>query len=142
MSGTTEGAVPAGYSPGLRRGNAMIVSSRTPGGMPNRCPVCEKEICIEPSTPTGDAPCPHCGCLLWFVNLPRGVRLYKHEDISPRKRELIEGLLSSGLQETLAIVEFLMEAEEDLGIEVAEAEREKIKTLEDLIDFILRNLPD
>ena len=44
-----------------------IPSSRTPEGTPNRCPVCQAVICIEPSTPPGDAPCPHCGHLLWFA---------------------------------------------------------------------------
>lgn len=46
----------------------MRVSSRTPEGDPQRCPVCGKETRTEPSeTPTRDAPCPHCGQLLWFA---------------------------------------------------------------------------
>jgi mannitol/fructose-specific phosphotransferase system IIA component (Ntr-type) len=44
----------------------MNPSTRTPEGQPNRCPVCGKPVVIEPSQPPGDAPCPHCGCLLWF----------------------------------------------------------------------------
>jgi hypothetical protein len=47
----------------------MIISSRTPEGDPNRCVVCGNELQIEPSATTGnigDAPCPHCGCLVWF----------------------------------------------------------------------------
>lgn len=44
----------------------MNISSRTPEGEPNRCPVCGKAVRIEPSRPPGDAPCPHCGHLLWF----------------------------------------------------------------------------
>jgi hypothetical protein len=28
--------------------------------------VCGAHICIEPSCPPGDAPCPACGCLVWF----------------------------------------------------------------------------
>jgi acyl carrier protein len=35
-----------------------------------------------------------------------------------------------------------MEIEEELGINITDAEQEKIKTLEDLIDFLLGNLPD
>ncbi|HVW38613.1 MAG TPA: PTS sugar transporter subunit IIA [Pirellulales bacterium] len=42
------------------------ISSRTPEGAPNRCPVCGNSFCIQPSTPPGDAPCPHCGSLAWF----------------------------------------------------------------------------
>lgn len=45
----------------------MIISSRTPEGRPNLCPVCGAAIEVEPSDPAGDAPCPHCGNLLWFT---------------------------------------------------------------------------
>ena len=44
----------------------MTISSRTPEGRPNHCPVCGHELMIEPSIPPGDAPCPTCGHLLWF----------------------------------------------------------------------------
>jgi hypothetical protein len=46
-----------------------MISTRTPEGMPNRCPVCQNEIKIEPSRPTLDGPCPHCGHLLWFAEM-------------------------------------------------------------------------
>jgi hypothetical protein len=48
----------------------MLPSSRTPEGLPQQCSVCGNEVHIEPSTPPGDAPCPFCGCLLWFVVTP------------------------------------------------------------------------
>jgi hypothetical protein len=48
----------------------MLPSSRTPEGLPHRCSVCGNEVRIEPSTPPGDAPCPFCGCLLWFAAAP------------------------------------------------------------------------
>jgi anti-sigma B factor antagonist len=44
----------------------MSISSRTPDGEANRCPICGNAVCIEPSKDTRDAPCPHCGHLLWF----------------------------------------------------------------------------
>lgn len=43
----------------------MDVSTRTPEGFPSRCPICGKDVIINPSVPPGDAPCPHCGSLLW-----------------------------------------------------------------------------
>ncbi len=46
--------------------DVMEPSTRTPEGEPNRCPVCGKPLKIDPSRPPGDAPCPHCGHLLWF----------------------------------------------------------------------------
>ena len=45
----------------------MTISSRTPEGTPNQCPACGDKVKIVPSTPTGDAPCPSCGSLLWFI---------------------------------------------------------------------------
>jgi hypothetical protein len=50
----------------------MNISSRTPEGDPNRCPVCGVDSRLDPSRPPGDAPCPACGCLLWFP--PASVR--------------------------------------------------------------------
>src|SRR5689334_16165594 len=44
----------------------MNPSTRTPEGESNRCPICGKQVVVEPSRPADDAPCPHCGCLLWF----------------------------------------------------------------------------
>lgn len=58
----------------------MEPSSRTPEGEPNHCPVCGKEVRIEPSRPPGDAPCPHCGHLLWFdPSVPEGTELPRRE---------------------------------------------------------------
>jgi hypothetical protein len=42
------------------------IASRTPEGEPNACPICGASVVIEPSLPSGDAPCPCCGVLLWF----------------------------------------------------------------------------
>jgi hypothetical protein len=58
----------------------MKPSSRTPEGEPNLCPVCGNEVRLEASQPAGDAPCPHCGHLLWFWSV--------HNDDSPDGRRL------------------------------------------------------
>src|SRR2546423_1698186 len=57
-----------GTSPRIscKRMGGMNISSRTPEGEPNHCPVCGSEVRTEPSRPLGDAPCPVCGTLLWF----------------------------------------------------------------------------
>jgi hypothetical protein len=44
----------------------MVISSRTPEGEDNHCPVCDNVLRLEPSRPPGDAPCPCCGVLVWF----------------------------------------------------------------------------
>lgn len=42
----------------------MKSSSPLPHGRPNRCPVCKKEVRLEPSWPAGETRCPNCGQLL------------------------------------------------------------------------------
>ena len=54
----------------------MNVSSRTPEGRWNACPLCGHEVRIEPSLDFGDAPCPHCGSLLYFLSKGDEARLY------------------------------------------------------------------
>lgn len=55
----------------------MESSSRTPEGSPLFCALCGKESNIDPSLPTGDATCPHCGHLAWLgpaANSGRSIR--------------------------------------------------------------------
>ena len=54
----------------------MTISSRTPEGLPNHRPVCDSDVCIEPSVLIGDATCPNCGSLLWFLNVETTTRVY------------------------------------------------------------------
>lgn len=119
----------------------MNISSRTPEGTPNECPVCQKNLCIEPSSAFGDAPCPHCGTLLWFVKSPSGIRVFDQKDIPLRKQALIGVLASLWSRDSLDRVEFLMKLEE-LGIEIEEEELARIETLDEFIDFLIYHLPD
>ena len=43
----------------------MTISSRTPEGLPSRCPLCGAATNLEYSDPGDDATCPNCGHLLW-----------------------------------------------------------------------------
>lgn len=45
----------------------MTISSRTPEGPPGSCPLCTASVVVEPSVFFGDATCPRCGQLLWFI---------------------------------------------------------------------------
>jgi hypothetical protein len=67
----------------------VVASSRTPEGTPNRCPVCKQAIQIEPSLPFGDAPCPNCGCLLWFVSADSDIRFFPFEASAPLRERVI-----------------------------------------------------
>lgn len=84
----------------------MNPPTRTPEGQPHRCPVCGKQVVIEPSQPAGDAPCPHCGSLLWFVKTDglekaQGFRKFSITDPSIRTKAqaltaIIDRLIESG----------------------------------------------
>jgi hypothetical protein len=58
----------------------MIISSRTPEGSPNLCPICGRVVRIEPSRPYGDAPCPSCGTLLLLSQVDRFARFFIREE--------------------------------------------------------------
>jgi mannitol/fructose-specific phosphotransferase system IIA component (Ntr-type) len=74
-------------------------STRTPEGQPNECPICGNAVVIEPSSPAGEAPCPNCGCLLWFLDSPGNPHLYGFHQFSiselsvRTKREALAAIL-------------------------------------------------
>ena len=69
------------------------ISSRTPEGLPNHCPICDASICIEPSMPSGDATCPNCGTLLWFFETPAGLQFLDSRTITTLKEKIEEELI-------------------------------------------------
>jgi acyl carrier protein len=71
-----------------------IISSRTPEGSPGRCPVCGRHL--EVSIPFGNAPCPNCGSLLWYLNSGDEV-LYIDEEVGIRLRRKLRTLLAQQL---------------------------------------------
>ena len=58
----------------------MVVSSRTPEGDSGNCPICDAEIVIEPSSTLGDATCPNCGQLIWFIRIDDAIRTFNNID--------------------------------------------------------------
>jgi acyl carrier protein len=139
------------------------ISSRTPEGRPNHCPICDTFINLEPSEPSGDAPCPNCGCLLWFHKASSDIRYYDREAIRPLRERLLEAIGdhlginkdevtdSTSFQRTedpfskelgadsLDMVELIMELEEDFHFELSDAQAKEIRTFGDLLDFLLQH---
>lgn len=99
-----------------------MISSRTPEGSPNRCPLCGAAVRIEPSRPFGDAPCPACGTLLWFISADKGARFFNPRDpglvdlLAARLGVSPEFISAGGWSEagidSLDLVELVMELEE------------------------------
>jgi acyl carrier protein len=119
-------AVNGSYSPGL-----MTISSRTPEGVPHRCPICGAAAAIEPSYPGGDACCPACGHLLWWFR----------DRLSDVSVDLHSSLDSLGI-DSLELVELVMELEEQFDITISDADAERIISIEDAIRYIRERRAD
>lgn len=81
----------------------MRISSRTPEGEPNHCPICRSEIVIEPSQPFGDAPCPSCGHLLWFIGVGEQYHWFDLE--SDELREQVLRLIRANPMKASSIIQ-------------------------------------
>ncbi len=123
--------------PRVGRPTAMIISSRTPEGEPIRCPLCqadvvvEPSIVVEPSVLVGDATCPCCGHLLWFVQTGDTIRLFDSLR-SHREKDRVLEIIADRLgvdrnrftndpylvpdldAESLELLELVMELEDEL----------------------------
>jgi hypothetical protein len=108
----------------------MEPSTRTPEGEPNRCSVCGKDVRIEPSRPPGDAPCPHCGSLLWFAGHSENIsstELPSHQVVSanrwkrarksqhPQTRLLAQVAVAAAVGFVLSLSVVISEASSDRG---------------------------
>lgn len=135
----------------------MDISSRTPEGVPNHCPICHADIQIIPSQPSGDAPCPNCGALLWFTSFAEeGTWYFDPETVAPVLK-LAEEIVSETLRadkdqinastpfpehvDSLDLVELVMALESQFDIFIPEDELRKMHTVADLVGYILRNRP-
>lgn len=138
------------------------ISSRTPEGQPNRCPVCGGEVCIEPSAPHGDAPCPKCGVLLWFFRLSDDCYWYEASRVQSILERLagffrdklglapsvpVDSLASVDdalamlnktlVSDSLDTVELVMVFESEFGAAFPAEDIAQIKTLGDAVKFLI-----
>ncbi|MFN0198778.1 MAG: phosphopantetheine-binding protein [Planctomycetaceae bacterium] len=104
----------------------MTISSRTPEGLPHRCPVCGEMVTIEPSIDTGDAPCPKCGQLLWWFQK-------RYSDVT-----LSTDLIDELQLDSLDVVELTMELEGEFGIRIPNDDDGEIRTIRELVRYIRR----
>jgi hypothetical protein len=93
----------------------MTISSRTPEGEPNCCPICGRRVRLEPSDPSWDGPCPQCGHLLWFSE--------RETDLQQRLLDVQKRLLDTQWRAILDIViarfgSLPIETEPNLKVEI------------------------
>jgi acyl carrier protein len=122
----------------------MPIASRTPEGWPNRCAVCGAKMWIDPSLPPGDAPCPQCGQLVWFD--PADSRRRALEIIAARLG-LDPGAINTDSSltdlgaDSLDFAELIMELEEEFEANIPDGVAEKIRTLGELVEWLIRRSP-
>src|SRR5262249_61026 len=97
--------------------------------------------------------CPYCRGPLWFVHLPPRLCYYGADEASPAKRDKIVGLLRRWMKADAAgwtrfrwdapdAAGFLSEIERDFGRAMSLRDIATIRSLADLIDFLVRECPD
>ena len=111
----------------------MDISSRTPEGSPTSCPLCGASVIVEPSLFFGDATCPLCGQILWFVQSPKSTRIFASQDSSAIRDGIIDrisrqlGVATSEVPDNLKLlydqgvdsldlVELVMELEDEFHL--------------------------
>jgi acyl carrier protein len=129
----------------------MKTPSRPPEGVPGNCPVCGAVICLEPSGPVGDVPCPYCGQLLWFVQLWRHVKYFRAEDVAPTVRRKIHDVIAAWARkngrdlwyfhdlDSLDMVELILDLETELGVTISLEDARNLKNVGDVIDHIVHH---
>jgi acyl carrier protein len=132
-----------------------IISSRTPDGSDNDCPVCGAHARITPSQPGGDAPCPNCGSLLWFFSNSGETLVFERRSIEPvleiiraevaKQLGVDESLITDDVDfirdmkaDSLDKVELVIALEEEFDVDVSDEEAASIRTVADAIALLAR----
>jgi acyl carrier protein len=135
----------------------MTTPSGMPGKVPGRCPACAAAVSLEPPQRYGETTCPQCGKRLWFARQRDGV-WFHDADRAAAIRERVRAIVGHNLRiepaavndsttfmedvgaDTLDIVELVMELEEEFKISIPDEHAERILTVGDLVDYLLRQL--
>jgi acyl carrier protein len=117
----------------------MSISSRTPEGFPNRCPICGAEFVLEPSQPTGDAPCPQCGQLLWWVgsSIAGKFGLVADAALANMTLEELRDLVQGVDADSLDMVELVMKLEEEFDLDFPDEGTERDVRIEALVQYLI-----
>jgi acyl carrier protein len=135
------------------------ISSRTPEGEPAQCPVCNALVCIEPSQPSGDAPCPNCGTLLWLYRSSTATQLYESNTVAPIRDHILQiisnssGILKERIDlsksfiengmDSFDLLDFFFELEHNFEIELSsDAFQEFNKSIGAMVDYLTKRILD
>lgn len=116
----------------------MTIASRTPEGFPSQCPLCGQPAEIDFSDPADDAPCPHCGYLIWLsAQVIEFLCRHKAALLNvPLESVSLNTPLLALAGDSLESVELIMEFEEAFQIHIPDEVAESIRTVSDLIRYL------
>jgi acyl carrier protein len=131
----------------------MRTSSRSLEGVPGNCPACGAVICQEPAGPVGEAPCPYCGKVLWFVHFAGQMLFYPQEEVAaPRRQKMGDVLVQWSRKhgadlrladelDSLDIIDVFHQLEHAMGVRISEESARRIRTFRDVIDLLVLEKP-
>jgi acyl carrier protein len=123
----------------------MRIVSRPPDGTSGVCPTCGAIAVIDPFAGTGDAPCPVCGVLLWFLLTTEGVQFQTWDEVPPDLHERLREFLSRHADSLLGAdsldrVELALDIEDQFGVTIPDEELRKMRSIGDIIDYLFCRL--
>jgi acyl carrier protein len=127
----------------------MRTSSRSLEGVPGTCPACGTVICLEPAGPVGDAPCPYCGQVLWFIHFVGQMLFYRREDVAAVRRQKMADALAQWAKkhgadlrvadelDSLDIIDVFHHLERALCVRITDESARRIRTFRDVMDLLV-----
>jgi acyl carrier protein len=121
------------------------------------CPFCSAALPIESSERYGETACPQCGKRLWFCQQPEGLGcvhgaeqvaalrarvvplIVKNLNADPEKVTDGSSFMEDFGADSLDVVELVMGLEEEFKITIPDTDAEKIKTVGDLLDYLVHH---
>ena len=99
--------------------------------------MCGKTTQLEFSVPAGDAPCPHCGCLLWFSRqIATRMRPVLQEQLNLADAIADDIFLDDLNADSLDLVELIMALEDEFDFVIPDTEYERLRTVGDVIRYL------
>jgi acyl carrier protein len=115
-------------------------------------------VSSPPDETYGTTPCTQCGKALWFCKLPEGAWYHDAEKVAALRTRVVQVVAKQlGADATkitdatsfvedlgadsLDIVELVMSLEEEFGVKIPDEDAEKIRTVGQLLNWLLLHQP-
>jgi acyl carrier protein len=135
----------------------MVFPSQAANGGRLLCPICQAPVPVKRERILSMTFCTNCGRYLWCFQIGGEARLYDPDAIPAPKRAKIDALVTrfqdgqfdlavvgpqDSCLDSLDIVEFVMEMEEMLDLQIRAEDAAQLKSLKDVIDYVERRIFD